>query len=209
MLRRLALPIVATLCLIAIWWVATAPVTPTAAETPALEQHDDRPQPQPQPTRPAPTIATAKPAPAPEPIPSDPEPVRTPEAPSSNPTPEPARAQPQVAPPVLLTPEGPVAELQQQFESETRASSAHTLEKRIEQVFDQPSVSPQLLESVTCRQTVCKVEVGWSQQRMKDYMVALSGLLPVFNPRIAVSPVTSPDAEGIYAVTVYVSPKQE
>lgn len=198
MLRRLALPALVAVCLIGTWWIAVAPSSHTSADptlpepnTPELaREHSPGPSERPHPPPPAAAVhddrGTAEPA-----------------------EPQPPAAAPKREAPVLLPPQGPVDELRRQFDGEPRPSSAGEREARIEQVFRQPSVDPGLLKSVLCRQTVCKVVVGWSQRRMSDYMVAITGLLPMFDPTIAVSPVASPDAEGIYDATVYLRQKRQ
>jgi hypothetical protein len=150
-----------------------------------------------------PTAAPASPsAPPPdpelEPKPSEPEPA-------VEPAPEPA-AQPATPEPVVLPPptaEGPIDELKAQFAREPRPSTARELDAIAERAFVNPNIQPGLLDSVLCRQTICKVTVRWRPEHMIGYMAAYTILLQDFGPKVAIAPASADDAAGSRVVEMY------
>lgn len=155
----------------------------------------------------------ARPTPQP-PAASAPEPPADPEAdePRALPAPAPAPA----APPEQVAskspfghmpapePDGPLDELRGRFESESRASSAHVMESLAKRAFENPNVDPGLFESVLCHQTVCRIRMRWTSDRMISYIAALTILHTEFGPEHAVSPAKADDADGTRALEVYV-----
>jgi hypothetical protein len=160
-------------------------------------------------TPPAPEPRSAPPppaAPAPEPPPAEPEaeaPAAAPVVPAAAPREEEASKSPFGHMPAP-EPDGPLDELRGQFESEPRSSSAHELEALAKGAFDNPNVDPRMFEEVLCRQTVCRIRMRWTSDRMISYMAALTILRTEFAPVHAVSPATRDDADGTRALEVYV-----
>jgi len=106
---------------------------------------------------------------------------------------------------------GPVAELEQRYASEPRASGSARIESIIDAQFRRPEVRAGLLQSVLCRTSVCRIETRWSPARAEGFMSALmqlvtqpSGPQEGFDPQIAIAPDTEVSADGTRAITVYV-----
>jgi len=115
---------------------------------------------------------------------------------------------------------GPVDELKQQFASEPRDSGATVFEKQIETAFKSSDVPPQLLGSVLCHRTVCRVQTRWTPARAMGFMAAFTRLMMgpdgrpsgTFDGGIAVSPEGEADQHGELAVDVYLkrlTPEQQ
>lgn len=88
----------------------------------------------------------------------------------------------------LVQQRGPVAERKLTFETEPRDSAAVEVEASIRAAFAQPDSSPELVRSVLCRASVCKVEIYWSQDRMDAYIAGVSRAAASFDGEIAISP---------------------
>jgi hypothetical protein len=184
MASRLWLIAVALLSLAAVWWMASVPREdladnkPTEPQLPAAEA-------------PAKVTAPASAQPVHEPSPAASAPAQ------AQPT------QPEREQQLLVPRQGPVAELERKFEAESRPSAARELEATIETTFRRPPLDPQLLHAVTCRQSICKLELRWSKERMDDYMIAITQLLPSFEDAVGVSPAADQPEDGQFDVTVY------
>lgn len=150
----------------------------------------------------------------------DPEPAAEPPAAAASPVAaEPARhIAREEAPPKgqLPAPEksGPVDELAARFASDPRDAAAGTFEREIEAAFKSDDVPAALLQSVTCRSTVCKVETRWTHERAIGFMSAFTRLLMLapdsveprlFDTNLGISPQGDADANGIRAVDVYIA----
>lgn len=185
----------------ALWWAAatsgdpaSAPDEPATSETP-------------------PVAAPAAPsAPAAPPAPSKPSPS-TPEAPPTGaPTPALQQQAPQlgaaaedptdspVPPPQA---QGPVDALKERFKSEPRDSAATVIESRIQAAFRDPAIPGDVLSSVLCHKTICKLEIRWTQANNTPYMLGLSHLLPDLSTDLAYAPAGPVDAYGVMPLDVY------
>ena len=117
------------------------------------------------------------------------------------PVPEPPQpAAPEGAPPR----QGPLTELTQRFESEPRDNAAHDLEQSVRMAFKRESVAPELFKSVLCRQSVCKLVLRITPQRMQGYIQAVTELVGnEFDPDYAIDPAPDEDAEHMRVVELY------
>jgi len=59
-----------------------------------------------------------------------------------------------------------------QFEREPRDSDAPEFEKHIESFFESDEVPPGVLDSVLCRQTICRVRMRWTTERATGVLSA-------------------------------------
>jgi hypothetical protein len=170
---------------------------------PRKESSAEPPRTEPEPAAPAAPPAIAAPLPASAPPSKPAPPAAEPSVSAAQPKPDTTSRAPgvgEIAPPRA---EGPVDESMQLYATEPRASDASNLEARIQQAFRRPEVPPELLKSVICRQTVCKVEVRWNPERVVGYMGAFMDLIREFDSRqMAVSPGTR-DPNGVVPVDVY------
>jgi len=136
------------------------------------------------------------------------------EAPRANvvaqgPPPGAAEARPADAPrepaaaPTLAPPrQGPVEELSQRFETEPRASSAGEIERHVEAAFRDPTIPTNTLKSVVCRQTVCRLEVRWTEQSYAAYVLGLTRAVATFSDALAIEP-GEPEPNGARLLKVY------
>jgi hypothetical protein len=155
------------------------------------------------PASPQPTAAEAQPPSAAK--------AREPAVPApQEPEQEPAPA-PQVrAPPELIRgDQGPVAEYRKQFETEPRDSTANALEGELRAAFPESDGVPDLIKSVLCRQTICRMEMRWSQDRMRAYILGFTRFQHKIQIPVAVSPVGPKNPDGLQLVEVYMKLKAE
>jgi hypothetical protein len=135
-------------------------------------------------------------------------PPRTAPAPAAPAAPAPVASSHEL-PELIQGDQGPVAEYRRIFESEPRSSSAGELEDQIRSAFPASDGAPDMFKSVLCRQTICRIEMRWSQDRRKAWMVGLSrlGRYPYknagFQTPLALSPLDPPNKQGTRLVEVY------
>jgi hypothetical protein len=121
---------------------------------------------------------------------------------------EPAPAQQVRAPPELIRgDQGPVAEYRKQFEAEPRDSTANALEAELRAAFPASDGVPDLIKSVLCRQTICRLEMRWSQNRMRAYILGFTRFQQKIQIPVAVSPVGPKNPDGLQLVEVYMKLK--
>jgi hypothetical protein len=180
-------------------WLVTAWPTP----------EDDRPDPleaEPLPPAAAAPQAEETPAPVIGAPPKAPEPV--------------AAREPQAEPPKMRQPhvpdddmfakdQGPVAEYKQLYETEPRDSVAHDTESAIRAAFTAADGAPDLFKSVLCRQTVCKVELRWSVDRLGAYVAGITRATVGFNPTVAVTPGGPLGEDHVRPIDVYLKRKPQ
>jgi hypothetical protein len=146
----------------------------------------------------APVTATPEPSPAPalEPAPAESEEAK---AEPAEPVPPPP---PRVLPEQITGDQGPVEEFRSQYAVETRSSDAAQIEANLRNAFYDPR-DPDLIKSISCRKSICKLEMHWSMARMRTYVRGLTRVGNGFERRYGLSPITEPDANGIRTVEVY------
>jgi hypothetical protein len=109
--------------------------------------------------------------------------------------------------------QGPVEEYRRQFESEPRSSASAEVESRLRSAFPAGDGAPDMFKSVLCRETICRVELRWSPDRRKAWMVGVSrmGRHPYadlrFLPTMALSPVSEARPGATRVVEVYLKKK--
>ncbi len=170
---------------------------------------DDAPVPPAEPQDvPVPTAAIPQPTAAVVPTPAaEPElapPVADPSL-AAEPAPEPLKPNELIA-----GDQGPVAEYRAQFERDTRGSDAAPLENRVREAFQASKEAPDLVKSVLCKKTVCKIEMRWSNERMRPYIAGLTRVWygEKFARTPALSPVGEKGKDGLQIVEVYLRIKQ-
>jgi hypothetical protein len=111
---------------------------------------------------------------------------------------------------------GPVAEYSKQYDSGARDSSAHEVETHIRSAFEH-SRTPDLFQSASCREDICKVLMRWSPARSRDYITSAAWLgvgghklrgKPEFDVQVALTPVTAKQADGTRLVELYLKRRQ-
>jgi hypothetical protein len=147
---------------------------------------------------PTPAAATPEPAPPPEPepVPEEPQEAKAePEAPAPPP-------QQRVLPEQITGDQGPVEEFRNQYAVETRSSDSPQIEANLRNAFYDPR-DPDLIKSISCRKSICKLEMQWSMARMRTYVRGLTRIGNGFERRYGLSPITEPDRNGMRTVEVY------
>ena len=165
-------------------------------------------------------LAAAEPASVVEPPAAPPPPAAAPPAayepaPAPEPEPEPAPAppaarvevKPRQLPDQIQGDQGPVAEYRAQFQSEPRNSSAIEVESALRGAFQPADGAPDLIKSVLCRQTICRIEMRWSQERMRAYVVGFTRLNKRIQIPVALSPVGPKPRDGVQLVEVFMKLK--
>jgi hypothetical protein len=106
---------------------------------------------------------------------------------------------------------GPVEELARLFETEAPGPAAAAMERHITATFKTGGTPPELLQSVACQRTVCRIETRWTAARAEPFLAAFMRLTAgpngtqseLVDPDLAVAPADAIDASGVLAVTVY------
>jgi type IV secretory pathway VirB10-like protein len=140
----------------------------------------------------APALATAKPVPAPAPELDEPQPSPPP---------------PRVLEEQIKGDQGPVAEYRSRSQTEPRDSEAPAVESMLRAAFAASNGASDLIKTITCRETICKIEMQWSMERMRPYIAGLTRSQPGFKLPVAVSPVGPKDANGVRPIEVYLKRK--
>jgi hypothetical protein len=183
-------------------WVVTAWPTP----------EDDRPDPL------EPEVPAEQASPQPAAVPVIGTPPKAPE-PAAEKPPEPPPAQPQPAQPMrqphappdddmFAKEQGPVAEYKHLYETEPRDSAANLTESEIRAAFSAADGAPDLFKSVLCRQTVCKLDLRWSNDRMGPYIAGITrAAAGGFSASVAVSPGGPMGDDKVRPIEVYIKRK--
>lgn len=200
------LGLVAAVCSVWLTW-AWSP----ALENAAAPRADDAGEAAPEATRntvlqpqPAPVV---KPSLAPLPPPTAPAPAQAPaEA-------DPALQQPERIPtPHLMSldqtkppePSGPLAELKNQYASESRSAASSINEAKLRKlVTEARNVPSELVQGISCRRTICKIETHWIARRRIGFAVVLESFKQLYNQRVAVEPAQERSPDGTYVATLY------
>jgi hypothetical protein len=186
-----------------LWVVTTWPTTHDDASleslgADAVPEAEEEPEPAPAP------VAVA---PAPEPEPEQPLAAAPLEAQYQPAPPPPAPAIEEPVPDMFAEDQGPLAEYKQKYESEPRDSGAGAVESMIRASFAHPDGAPSLFKSVLCRQTICKLELNWAQDRMGAYVAGMTRAVVQMDPQIAVAKAAVADrasGSGEREIEVYV-----
>jgi len=141
--------------------------------------------------------------------------LERPGEPSAAPTPAAAAAPPspkripsdQLPPDYQSRPEklGPVAELKAAYDSDPRDPAAGATEERIRGHLKQEEISPELVRSVSCVKSVCKLEMNWKSDERHGYMIAMMSLISHVSQQVAADPVGDNDGQEVHPIDVYVS----
>jgi hypothetical protein len=179
---------------LAIAWRAPSDDEPVASTPDLSEPGAAAPQP------------SAAPVPEPAPVPTLAPPVADDEDLEEE-EPEPTKPPRRAPEEQIKGDQGPVAEYRTLYESESRQSNAAELEAKVSVAFQESKPPPDMIRSILCRQTICKIEMRWSMDRMRPYIGGLTRAQANFTIPVAVSPVGPKDAEGMRLVEVYLKRK--
>jgi hypothetical protein len=70
-------------------------------------------------------------------------------------------------------PQGPLEAYRHSYQTEPRDSAASDAEARVRAAFEPEQASSQLLRSVLCRRTICRLELSWRATEMGSYVAAM------------------------------------
>jgi hypothetical protein len=182
-------------CALLFWWLALA--GPDRAEESSVvevpkgvsrEAHASK-----VPSAAPPTAAVAPAATPPEV--TQPAPATPPPEP-----PSPAERGPTV--PIPPDTRGFVDAIQERYERDTRDRAAGEYEKALHTMFRGPDLPADLLRSVACRQSVCKLEVYWRAEYDAPYRRLVDDLA-AGNAKMVATRVEGPDKAGGVPVDLY------
>lgn len=180
-------------------WLVTAWPTP----------EDDRPDPL-EPEALPPTAAVPEPEATPVPVVGSPPKAPPPVAAKVSEAEQPKLRQPHVPDDDMFAKDqGPVAEYKQLYESEPRDSVAHETESAIRAAFAPTDGAPDLFKSVLCRQTVCKIELRWSVDRVGAYVAGITRATVEFSTSVAVTPAGPLGDDHVRPIEVYLKRKPQ
>jgi hypothetical protein len=186
----------------------------------ALPSEDPSAEPvaEPRPGEPEEPAAEAKPEEQ-KPAAAAPEPAlqKTAEPPSEEPTPSPAAGEPSdeaqaddkaaEEPPPPPTAAGPAAVLKHAFETQPRDPLwAGDSERKLKALVG-GDVPAELLQSATCRNAVCKIELRWTADRAAAYVSFYEAAHKQLGGEVGVEPQGTPDDKGLARVDLYLARK--
>ena len=157
---------------------------------------------------PAPT-ATAPPPAAAAPVAPAEEPAAVPplQAAPATVEPPPLPAAEQAAPEqadMFAVVQGPADEYRRSYESEPRDSAASDVEATIRAAFSHPGDdAPGMFKSVLCRQTICRIELNYSEERMGAYVAGMTRATAAMDSNIAVAPL-GPMRDAVRPIEVFI-----
>lgn len=182
MTTRHGLLLGASIFVCALLWVLVAWPVPSGSTEPTPSRPPPA-TPPPEPERQPEVTATHEPPPR-----ADPEPPPPQAAPDEPPQTEPSMF---VVNQLFAEPRGPIEEFRQQYAAEPRDSAASDVERTVRNAFDPEHASSQLLRSVLCRQTICRIEVRWTERELGNYVAAMGRMSGDFDQTIAAAPLAA------------------
>jgi hypothetical protein len=164
---------------------------PSAPPSPADEDEDE---------------VAAYPAPEAAEPPELPEEPEEPAQPQERPEPDrPAAAlepDPDLGPPNVM---GPISEMRKAYKEDTRDPDARATEQRVQDAFLREDVPQEMLRSVSCVKSVCKLELLWSPENQPFYMIGMMNMINHISQKVSAEPVGGDLGRGQYRVEVFVS----
>ena len=186
----------AAACVVWLSWVVSPEIEeqPAENETAAIEAPPAAPVAKPAPPEP---VRPQQPAPQS----AEPEPSAEAEPPPERiPTPHPMSLD-QTKPPEQY---GALAELKKQYESESRDDTSSETEAGLRALIKTPNIPSELVQDITCRRRLCKIEAHWTPRRRIGFAVLLESSKNLYNQRVAVEPAAGQSADGSYVTTLYI-----
>jgi hypothetical protein len=185
----------AAACIVWLSWV----VSPELEAPAAIEAAE--PQPIQTPVVPVVKQAPEQRQPAPQTVELEPS---APEAkPERIPTPHPMSLD-QSKPPEQF---GELAELKKQYASESRDDKSSTTEAALRKLIDTPNIPSELVQDITCRRRLCKIEAHWTPRRRIGFAVLLESSKHLYSQHVAVEPAAGQSPDGSYLTTLYIRVK--
>jgi hypothetical protein len=99
---------------------------------------------------------------------------------------------------------GAVDVLKRAYAQESSDASSREIEQQIRSLFGAEYLPIEMLRSITCRKTVCKISVYWTKDNPLSYMVLVMKVGYQQSDVFAIESASEPDREGRLPVDVYV-----
>jgi hypothetical protein len=108
---------------------------------------------------------------------------------------------------LIRTDQGRSTSTASQYRTEPRDYDAGRTEAWLRESFSKAPGASDLLRAVSCRETICKVDLRWSMKRMHPYLDGIMRSQNFVEHSIAVSPVGSSDSFGVRPLELYLKRK--
>jgi hypothetical protein len=99
---------------------------------------------------------------------------------------------------------GPLEELARAYNMESADASSRDSEQQIRTLFGAEYLPVEMLRSISCRKTVCKVSVYWTKDNPLSYMALAMKVVHQQSQVIAIESAPESDREGRLPVEFYV-----
>jgi hypothetical protein len=99
---------------------------------------------------------------------------------------------------------GPLEELKRAYNTESADARSRDIEQQIRTLFGAEYIPVEMLRSISCRKTVCKVSVYWTKDNPLSYMALAIKVGYQQSQIIAIESRSEPDREGRLPVEFYV-----
>lgn len=156
------------------------------------------------PMQPEPAPAAKQSPPAPQPKAPEPPPPASEDAPVQEPERIPTphlMSLDQTKPPEQS---GPLSELKNQYASESRSAASSATEDKLRELLSEArNVPSELVQGISCRRSICKLDLQWTARRRLGFVVVLESFKQMYNQRVAVDPPAGRAEDGAYPTTLY------
>jgi type IV secretory pathway VirB10-like protein len=99
---------------------------------------------------------------------------------------------------------GPLAELKNQYASESRSADSSATEAKLRGLISESrNVPSELVQNISCRRSVCKLELQWTARRRIGFAVVSGSFKQMYNQRVAVEAPSGRADDGTYPTTLY------
>lgn len=98
---------------------------------------------------------------------------------------------------------GALAELKKQYETESRGEESSETEAGLRALINTPNIPAELVQDITCRRSLCKIEAHWTPRRRIGFAVLLESFKQMYSQRVAVEPALGQAADSSYVTTLY------
>jgi|GEM_PF-3313751 len=99
---------------------------------------------------------------------------------------------------------GPLAELKNQYASESRSADSSATESKLRGLIaESRNVPSELVQNISCRRSVCKLDLQWTARRRIGFAVVSGSFKQMYNQRVAVEAPSGRADDGTYPTTLY------
>jgi hypothetical protein len=98
---------------------------------------------------------------------------------------------------------GALAEYKKLWANESRTADSSATEHKFRDMLNVPNIPPELVRDISCRRSMCKLELSWTPERRLGFVVTLESSKQMYDKRVAVEPGTR-EADGSYLAKLYI-----